>query len=114
MQPTDKPTSVLHLLHVLEHYGTPDWTVYAKNVDATGQQEVDTMVFTAAFVKRDEAQAQVRMSYVAFNPGWETAYVQFYRLNADGTLSSGTPLTGDAPLAVTPKAMVVHTVTHTI
>lgn len=114
MQPTDKPTSVLHLLHVLEHYGTPDWTVYAKNVDATGQQEIDTMVFTAAFVKRDEAQAQVRMSYVAFNPGWETAYVHFYRLHADGTLPNGTPLTGDAPLAVKPKAMVVKTVAYTI
>ncbi len=72
------------------------------------------MVFTAAFVKRDEAQAQVRMSYIAFNPGWETAYVHFYRLHADGTLSGGTPLTGDAPLAVKPKAMVVKTVAYTL
>jgi hypothetical protein len=109
MKRVDTPASVLHLVHVLEHYGPPDWTVYARNVDATGTQEVDTMVFTAAFVKQDAAQASGQMSYVAFNPGWETAYVQFYRLSADGSLTHDVALTGDEPIAVRPKEMVVRT-----
>jgi hypothetical protein len=107
MMPSDKPTSVIHLLHVLDRYGTPDWTVYGKNVDANGT-EVNTMVFTATFVKT--VDKTVTSTLVAFNPGWQTAYVQFYRINGDGTLNSDHPLSGLDPILVKPKAMVIKTI----
>lgn len=107
MMPSDKPTSVIHLLHVLDRYGTPDWTVYGKNVDANGT-EVNTMVFTATFVKT--VDKTVTSTLVAFNPGWQTAYVQFYRINGDGTLNSDHPLSGPDPILVKPKAMVIKTI----
>jgi hypothetical protein len=48
MQPAEQPTSVLAFLHVLDEYGSPDWSIYARAVDADGGGADDTIVFTAA------------------------------------------------------------------
>ncbi len=109
MQPAEQPTTVLNHMHVMEEYGAPDWTVYAKVTDKTGTAE-NTVVFTAAFFKVDPQDATVVIStFAAFNPGWEMRYVDFYRLSTDGQLANSKRLTinGDQPIAVPPKKMVV-------
>lgn len=111
MQPAEQPTSVLTLLHVMEEYGAPDWSVYAKVTDQTGA-EINTIVFTAAFTKIDPQDSTALLNtLVAFNPGWETRYVTFHRLQTDGLLANSRPLsiTSAQPLAVPPKKMVLVT-----
>ncbi|QYO62815.1 calcium-binding protein [Leptolyngbya sp. 7M] len=108
MQPSEQPTSVLNLLHVIEEYGTPDWSIYAKVTDQTGA-EVNEIVFTAAFTQVNPQNSSVTSTLVAFNPGWETRYVLFYRLAADGNLSHSqlVAVNNSQPIAVPPKKMVV-------
>nr|RNJ67931.1 MAG: hypothetical protein EDM05_17650 [Leptolyngbya sp. IPPAS B-1204] len=108
MQPSEQPTSVLNLLHVIEEYGTPDWSIYAKVTDQTGA-EANEIVFTAAFTQVNPQNSSVTSTLVAFNPGWETRYVLFYHLAADGNLSHSqvVAVNNSQPIAVPPKKMVV-------
>jgi hypothetical protein len=99
-QPADTPTSVLNFLHTLEEYGPPDWSIYAKAVDASGKEVDDQIVFTAAFTKERVT------TLVAFNPTWKTCYVNFFGIGADGALSDA-PIHQN-PIRVDPKKMTVQ------
>src|SRR5208337_804717 len=112
MQPADQATSVLNFLHTLDVYGPPDWSIYAKAVNAKGE-EVDDIVFTAAFSKIDEDTKEVITTFVAFNPTWKPCYVHFVRIRSDGTLSD-VPIHlrcdekgRTTPIQVEPKKMTV-------
>lgn len=64
--PTQSINEVLHFLHVIDHYGTPDWTVYGH---ATPDRNV--LVFTAAFTKDSTT------TYFAYNPTLTSVDVVF-------------------------------------
>jgi Glycosyl hydrolase family 81 C-terminal domain len=107
MQPADQPTSVLSLLHTLDFYGPPDWTIYAKVVDRDGKDSDGEILFTAAFARQNhEDPAKVDKSLVVFNPGWETRFVNFYSIATDGTLGLK-PLNEKGPIEARPKKMTV-------
>jgi hypothetical protein len=107
MQPADQPTSVLSLLHTLDVYGPPDWTVYAKVVDRDGKDADGEILFTAAFARPNhDDPAKVDKSFVVFNPGWETRYVNFYSIATDGTLGVK-PLNEGGPMEARPKKLTV-------
>jgi hypothetical protein len=107
MQPTETSTSVLNFLHTLDVYGPPDWSIYAKAVDASGKEVDNQILFTAAFSKASaDAKWAVTTTFVAFNPTWKTCYVQFFRIGADGGLSD-TPI-HQKPIQVDPKKMTVQ------
>jgi Glycosyl hydrolase family 81 C-terminal domain len=107
MQPAEAPTSVLNFLHTLDVYGPPDWSIYAKAVDASGKEADDQIVFTAAFSKTNaDSKGEVTTTFVAFNPTWKTCYVYFFRIGADGALSDA-PIHQN-PIRVDPKKMTVQ------
>src|SRR5262249_22641145 len=112
MQPAEQPTSVLTLMHVMEEYGPPDWSIMAQVVNADGASADNDIVFTAAFSKVSAVDASLTVTtFVAFNPGWTTCHVNFFRLGTNGVPSS-TPLRTHKqrqPLEVPPKKMVVST-----
>ena len=112
MQPAEQPTSVLAFLHVLDEYGSPDWSIYARAVHADGGAADDTIVFTAAFSKPSPVDPSlVVTTYVAFNPGWAPCRVVFSRVRSDGVLSIE-PIRirrERGPLEVPPKKMVIAT-----
>ena len=64
--PTQSINEVLHFMHVMDHYGTPDWTVFGHAVP-----DKDALVFTAAFTKGSTT------TYFAFNPTLVEQMVQF-------------------------------------
>src|SRR5262249_25677458 len=105
LQPSERAISVLNFLHTLEEYGVPDWTVYARVVDSTGRDANGDIVFTAAFTRR--TKDKVITHFVAFNPGWTTRYVNFYRIAPNGALDTTSPLNEGGPLAVAPKKMAM-------
>jgi Glycosyl hydrolase family 81 C-terminal domain len=106
-QPADTPTSVLNFLHTLDEYGPPDWSIYAKAVDASGKEVDDQIVFTAAFSKMNaDTKGEGTTTFVAFNPTWKACYVHFFRIGADGALSDA-PIHQN-PIRVDPKKMTVQ------
>ena len=117
IQTAEKATSVLNFLHTLDVYGAPDWSIYAKAVDAEGNEADDQIVFTAAFSKIvvDADVKKLVTTFVAFNPRWKTCYVHFFRIGSDGTLSDvPIRLQSDengwtSPIQVDPKKMIVLT-----
>jgi len=56
----------LHFMHVIDHYGTPDWTIFGY-----GMPDKDALVFTAAFTKDSTT------TYFAYNPTLTEQMVQF-------------------------------------
>ena len=64
--PTQSINEVLHFMHVIDHYGTPDWTVFGH-----ATPDKDALVFTAAFTKSGTT------TYFAFNPTLTEQMVQF-------------------------------------
>lgn len=105
--PAFKPLEVLTFMHTLDAYGTPDWTYVARNTDASGAPDGQSIVFTAAFTRAVDA-TKVRTTFVAMNPGWSTRHVAFYRLSVDGTIP-GTPVLPSMPISVAPKRLFVLT-----
>jgi hypothetical protein len=102
LQPSEREVSALTFFHVLEIYGTADWTIYAKVVNAQGADANDEIVFTAAFTKVNASAKTIDTHLLAFNPGWTTRYVNFYRIGTAGTLGT-TALNDGGPLAVPRK-----------
>jgi hypothetical protein len=66
VDPTQSINEVLHFMHVIDHYGTPDWTVFGHAIP-----DKDALVFTAAFTKDSTT------TYFAYNPTLEEKTVQF-------------------------------------
>lgn len=118
LKPYINQVSVVSFLLALDKYGTPDWTYIAKVTDATGADKDDSILFTAVFSKVVGNKAVT--TFVAFNPGWEARYAQFYRLASDGTPAT-TPIElypskpdGKALVKVDPKRMVTITLSFDI
>ncbi len=63
---TQSINEVLHFMHIIDHYGTPDWTVYGH-----ATPDKDALVFTAAFTKDGIT------TFFAFNPNLTDIMVQF-------------------------------------
>lgn len=76
--PGQSINEVLHFLHTLDHYGTPNWNYYGYGSSG--------FAFTAAFTKG------VTTTYFAFNPTFNPITVQFYHVS-DNTPVLVTPLT---------------------
>jgi hypothetical protein len=106
-QPAFSAIEVLNFLHVLDTYGTPDWTYVAKATTAAGADDNSGIVFTAAFSKPVTTNS-VRTTFVAFNPGWQTRHASFYRITQFGTIGT-TPVAPEMPLTIAPKRMAVLT-----
>ncbi|NGX45335.1 MAG: hypothetical protein K940chlam2_00484 [Chlamydiae bacterium] len=85
--PSQSINEVLHFMHVIDHFGTPDWTVYGHAVPNTKE-----FVYTASFTKGGTT------TFFAFNPNLTSIDVQFFKL--DGSTPSGLLPT---PLTVMPK-----------
>lgn len=81
--PGQSINEVLHFLHIIDHYGTPDWNYY-------GYSTSGNLVFTAAFTKGTST------TYFAFNPTFSSVTVQFYNV------SDNSPVTGTS-MTVNPK-----------
>lgn len=86
--PSQSINEVLHFLHVIDHYGTPDWTVYGHATPDT-----DTLVFTAAFTKSGTT------TYFAFNPTLNNVNVEFKDIATKSSLVTFT---------VKPKRWAIH------
>ena len=65
VDPSQSINEVLHFMHIIDHYGTPDWTIYGYPIDDTA------LVFTAAFTKDGTT------TYFAFNPTLNEVMVRF-------------------------------------
>ncbi len=76
--PGQSINEVLHFLHILDHYGTPDWNYYGYSGSG--------FAFTAAFTKNSTT------TYFAFNPTFSSITVQFYNVS-DNTAVTGTSMT---------------------
>ncbi len=98
--------STITFLLALDQYGTPDWTYIAKATDENGTEDDASILFTATFSKviTDNGVDKVKTTFFAFNPGWNTRYVKFYRLSADGTPATQ-PSSGDNPVILPPKRL---------
>lgn len=75
--PTQSINEVLHFMHIIDYYGTPDWNVYGR-----GSTSGDTLVFTAAFKKGGTTTG------FAFNPTLSDINVQFYKVSDMTTIGS--------------------------
>lgn len=87
--PTQSINEVLHFMHIIDHYGTPDWSVFGYAVPDT-----NALVFTAAFTKGGSTTC------FAFNPNLTDITVQF----AD--IATRTPITS---FVVKPKRWTQQT-----
>ena len=85
--PSQSINEVLHFMHVIDHYGAPDWTIYGH-----GTPDTDTLVYTASFTKSGAT------TVFAYNPNLTTIMVQFFKL--DGSTPGGLLA---SPLSVPPK-----------
>lgn len=70
VDPSQSINEVIHFLHIIDYYGTPDWTVY-------GHGTSDELVFTAAFTKDGTT------TYFAFNPTLNDVEIQFKEILTD-------------------------------
>lgn len=75
--PGQSINEVLHFLHIIDHYGTPDWNYYGYGTD---------LIFTAAFTKDNTT------TYFAFNPTFNSVTAQFYNVS-DNMAVAGTSMT---------------------
>lgn len=75
--PTQSINEVLHFMHILDHYGTPDWAVYGR-----GATDGDALLFTAAFKKSGTTTG------FAFNPTLSDIEVQFHKVSDQTTIGS--------------------------
>lgn len=66
LDPSQSINEVLHFLHTIDHYGTPEWSVYGRC-----STDHDTLVFTAAFTKGGTT------TYFVFNPTLAPIQVEF-------------------------------------
>jgi hypothetical protein len=99
--------TVLTFLTAFETHGTPDWTYVARASDAAGVDDNTSIVFSATFTKPG-ATGTVDTSFVAFNPGWITRHVAFYRLDANG--NRGTTPMDDPSSTTQPKAKMIFAI----
>ncbi len=106
-QPTFTAIEVLDFFHVLDTYGTPDWTYIGKATTSSGTADNNSIVFTASFSKQISANT-VRTTFVAFNPGWQTRYASFYRIAVTGAIGT-TPVAPELPLTIGAKRMALLT-----
>lgn len=88
--PSQSINEVLHFLHIIDHYGQPDWTVYGH-----ATPDGDTLVFTAAFKKGGTT------TYFAFNPTLNNVDVQFFKIGTNSSVTS--------PFTVKPKRWAIFT-----
>lgn len=77
VDPTQSINETLHFMHIIDHYGTPDWKVYGR-----GAADGDALLFTAAFKKGGTTTA------FAFNPTLSSVDVQFYKVLDMTTIGS--------------------------
>lgn len=110
-QPAFSSTSVLHFMHALDIYGTPDWSYRGRATNSGGGDDNDSILFLAAFSKLAEDGLSVDTTFIAFNPGWATRYAAFDRLGADATVASAGV---SGVMTVPPKKMVAETVNFPI
>ena len=110
-QPAFSATSVLHFLHALDAYGTPDWTYLGRAITSGGDDDDSSILLLATFSKLSEDGNSVVTTFIAFNPGWEERYAAFDRLGPDGNVA--TPSISGM-LTVPPKKMVTKTQTFTV
>lgn len=85
--PSQSINEVLHFMHIIDHYGTPDWTIYGHVIPNT-----NALIYTATFTKGSTT------TVFAFNPTLTSVNVQFYKI--DGSTPGGLL---SQPLAVPPK-----------
>ncbi len=106
-QPAFSSTGVLHFMHALDAYGTPDWTYMGRATNSGGSNDDDSILFLAAFSKLADDGNSVDTTFIAFNPGWTTRYAAFDRLAADSSVAAAN-ISGT--MTVAPKKMVVSTI----
>lgn len=75
--PSQSIAEVLHLLHTVDHYGIPDWSIYAHATFPS----TDVPLFTLACTKSGTT------TYFAFNPTLEDVKVQFFRIGTGASLT---------------------------
>ncbi len=102
-QPAFSATSMLHFLHALDAYGTPDWTYLGRATDSGGTDDDGSILMLASFSKLSESGDSVETTFIAFNPGWETRYAVFDRLGADGSVAAANV---SGVMTVPPKKMI--------
>ncbi len=73
--PGQSINEVLHFLHIIDHYGTPDWNYY-------GESTTSNLIFTAAFTKSGTTTC------FAFNPTLSPIKVQFYKVVDNSAVGS--------------------------
>jgi len=112
--PNEKAINIMSYLHTMQEYGTPDWTIYARVINGSGDDSGE-VVFTAAFSKPHPSQPNaILTTLVAFNPGWTPASVNFLPILADGNGTLGNSPINGSPIEVKPKRMVLEQVTRPI
>jgi hypothetical protein len=79
VDPCQSINEVLHFMHIIDHYGTPEWTVYGRC-----STDPNALLFTAAFTKSGTT------TYFAFNPTQSALTVQFYDLLTQAPISGKT------------------------
>ncbi len=87
VDPSQSINEVLHFMHIIDHYGTPDWTIYGHATPSS-----DTLIYTASFTKGGTT------TLFAFNPTLTSVDAQFFKI--DGSTPGGILTT---PLTVPPK-----------
>ena len=75
--PGQSISEVLHFLHIIDHYGAPNWNYYGHSTASP-----TALVFTAAFKKGSTTTA------FAFNPTLSSVTVQFYNVSDNSTAGS--------------------------
>jgi hypothetical protein len=104
--------SVMTFLLALDDYGVPDWTYIGVATSSDGTENNTSVVFTAAFtIEPKPGDTSVTTTFVAFNPGWETRYAKFQRLDATGNVNAANV---SSTLTIKPKETVVKTVSFSI
>lgn len=109
-QPAFSSTSVLHFLHALDAYGTPDWSYMGRATNSGGADDNASILFMAVFSKVADDGNSVDTTFVAFNPGWETRYAVFDRLDSSSTNGGVSAANVSGVMTVAPKKMVLNTI----
>lgn len=77
--PGQSINEVLHFMHIIDHYGTPNWNYYGVGTDEKNPNQ-EELVFTATFTNNTPTT-----TFFAFNPSpTKTITVQFYNVS-DGS-----------------------------
>ncbi len=75
--PSQSINEVLHFMHIIDYYGTPDWTVYGY-----GKDDNNALIFTAAFTKGGTT------TFFAFNPTLSDMMVEFADIDTKMAITS--------------------------